>query len=85
MPRVVFTANLQRHLDAPPRQVQGQTVRQTLEAVFVDNPQLRGYILDDQDRLRHHVVLFVDGQRADLSDRIEPSAELYVLQALSGG
>ena len=85
MPRVVFTSNLQRHLNAPPREVQGKTVRETLQAVFTDNPQLRGYILDDQDRVRHHVVLFVDGQRADLNDPIEPHAELYVLQALSGG
>jgi molybdopterin synthase sulfur carrier subunit len=85
MPTVVFTSNLQRHLDAPPSAVDATTVRQALDAVFADNPQLRSYILDDQDRVRQHVVLFVDGQRADLNDAIAPQAELYVLQALSGG
>jgi molybdopterin synthase sulfur carrier subunit len=85
MPRVVFTSNLQRHLDVPPSSVEGNTVGEVLDAIFGDNPQLRSYILDDQDRVRQHVVLFVDGQRADLNDPIAPHAELYVLQALSGG
>lgn len=85
MPRVVFTSNLQRHLEAPPSAVEGDTVGEALDAVFADNPQLRSYILDDQGRVRHHVVLFVDGERADLNDPIAPQAELYVLHALSGG
>jgi molybdopterin synthase sulfur carrier subunit len=85
MARVVFTSNLRRHIDAPPTQVAGRTVRQVLDAVFRDNPRLRGYVLDDQGRVRHHVVLFVDGERADLGDAVTEANEIYVLQALSGG
>ena len=85
MPRVVFTSNLRRHIDAPPSQVNGSTVREVLEEVFSLNPKLRGYVLDDQDRVRHHVVLFVNGNRADLADPVDDSSEVYVLQALSGG
>jgi molybdopterin converting factor small subunit len=89
MPKVVFTANLERHLASPSRDVTGATVREALDAVFADNPRLRGYVLDDQDRLRHHVVVFVDGQRiADsvrLSDTVPDGGEIYVMQALSGG
>jgi molybdopterin converting factor small subunit len=85
MARVVFTSNLRRHIDAPPTQVAGKTVRQVLDAVFRDNPRLRGYVLDDQGRVRHHVVLFVDGERADLGDAVTEANEVYVLQALSGG
>lgn len=85
MPRVVFTSNLKRHLDAPPAEVAGQSVRDVLDAVFAGNPRLRGYILDDQGRVRHHVVVFVGGERADLDDSLAPDAEVFVLQALSGG
>jgi hypothetical protein len=56
MPRVVFTANLQRHVSAPPSEVAGRTVRAALEAVFTANPRLRNYVLDDKGRVRHHVV-----------------------------
>ena len=48
MPQVTFTPNLQRHLACPPRAVPGRTVAATLQAVFADNPALRGYVLDDQ-------------------------------------
>ena len=89
MPQVKFTQNLSRHLSAPPREVAGTTVRQSLEQVFRTNPQLRGYLLDDQGRLRKHVVIFVDGEmiedREGLSDAVQSSSELYVMQALSGG
>jgi hypothetical protein len=86
---VTFTANLRRHLEAPPVQVDGATVRDALEAVFRGNPRLRGYLLDDQGRLRRHVTVFVDGEavldRDGLADRLRPAAELFVMQALSGG
>ena len=85
MPRVVFTSNLKRHLDAPPADVEGKTVREVLQGVFAGNPRLRGYVLDEQDRIRHHVVVFVDGERSALDDPVAGSSEVYVLQALSGG
>lgn len=89
MPRVVFTSNLERHLPVPSQTVLGETVRAALEAVFAAHPRLRGYILDDQGRLRRHVVVFVDGVRiADpegLGDALREESEVYVMQALSGG
>ena len=89
MPQVSFTQNLQRHLNAPNAAVSGSTVREALDAVFAQNPQLRSYVLDDQGRLRKHVVVFVDGQiikdRLKLGDALEESSELLVMQALSGG
>ncbi|MCI0341795.1 MAG: MoaD/ThiS family protein [Planctomycetales bacterium] len=89
MPRVVFTPVLQRHVEATPATVPGATVREALEATFAAVPRLRGYVLDDQGALRHHVVVFVDGEavrdRERLSDPVTPAAEITVLQALSGG
>ena len=86
---VVFTPNLQRHVEAPPSDVGGATVRAVLDTVFVQNPRLRGYVLDDQGALRRHMVVFVDGQQIDdrvhLSDPVRDASEIYVMQALSGG
>ena len=89
MPQVVFTSNLQRHVDCPEAVVGGQTVSEALEAVFADNETLRGYVLDDQGRLRTHMVVFVDNapvkDRSDLTDEVSQTSEIYVMQALSGG
>jgi len=50
---------------------------------------VRGYLLDEQGRLRKHVCIFADGKRlpreAALSERIGPDCKVYVMQALSGG
>ena len=89
MPRVVFTANLQRHVACPEREVNGATVAQALAAVFAESPQVREYVLDEQGHVRKHVSIYVNGRRiADrerLSDSVAPESEIYVLQALSGG
>jgi len=89
MPRVVFTENLQRHVACPPVEVPGATVRDALENAFRDNARARGYVLDDQGELRKHMIVFVDGRqvadRRTLSDPVGEGAEIYVMQALSGG
>jgi len=89
MPNVVFTPHLKRHLDYEDQSVSAETVRESLDIVFNENSRLRGYILDDQSRLRQHVVIFIDGEtiqdRDGLSDSVGPSSEIYVMQALSGG
>lgn len=89
MPKVVFTANLKRHVECPPQEVGGATVREALDQVFGEAETLRGYVLDDQARVRQHVMIFVDGQpmleRETLSDTLASDSEIYVMQALSGG
>ncbi len=89
MPRVVFTSNLQRHVNCPEMQVAAGTVRTALSQVFATQPQARGYVLDEQGHLRKHVVVFVDGQRVRdrelLSDPVREASEVYVMQALTGG
>jgi len=67
----------------------GGTVGDALGAVFVQVPQLRGYLLDDRGLLRKHVCVFADGERlpgaAALGHPIRPDSQLHVMQALSGG
>jgi len=64
-------------------------VRDALDAYFARHGAARAYVLDEQGTLRHHVVVFVDGvqvrDRAALGEPVAPGAEIYVMQALSGG
>jgi sulfur-carrier protein len=89
MPRVVFAPSLRRHVDAPPREVDGSTVCEVLAAAFALQPRLAGYVLDEQGSLRKHVIVFVNGQRITdrdrLSDALVPADEVQVFQALTGG
>ena len=89
VPTVRFTANLQRHVPSPSVAVEGATVAECLAAAFDRNPRARGYVLDEHGALRRHMNVFVDGEqvrdRVRLRDAVGPSAEIYVMQALSGG
>lgn len=94
MAKVVLASQLARWLPTAPSgdmvlQMPGSTVREALDALFAQHPNLRGYVLDEHGRIRRHVALFVDGAAlphcSDLSQALGTHAELHVLQALSGG
>jgi hypothetical protein len=86
---VLFTPQLRRFTATPEVETAATTLRGALEDAFTHNPQLRGYVLDDQGHLRANVVVFVDGrrcrERVRLADSLGPGSTVYVLQALSGG
>jgi sulfur-carrier protein len=89
MAKVIFTANIQRHVACPTAAAAGATVREVLDNVFAENPQARAYVLDDQSGLRRHMTIFLDGEmirdRARLADAVTDTSTIYVFQALSGG
>ena len=89
MATVRFTQNIQRHVPCPRCEAPGSTLRAVLDAYFRENEQARGYVLDEQGRIRQHMVVFIDGEmvrdRDGLRDRVEPNSVIDVIQALSGG
>ena len=89
MPTVRFTDNIQRHVECPTREVEGTRVRDVLDAYFRANERARGYVLDDQGRLREHMAIFVNGgqlrDRVGLTDAVTSDGVIDVIQALSGG
>ncbi len=66
-------------------QVQGVSVSEALDDLFVAEPGLRGHLLDDEGNVRPHVLIFVNQVRAGLATPIPDGAEIQVLQAVSGG
>ena len=89
MPMVRFTRNIQRHVECPELSVAGSSVREVLESYFAAHSRARDYVLDDQNRLRQHMAVFIDGNhvfdRDGLADSVGPNSVLDIVQALSGG
>jgi hypothetical protein len=96
MAKVVLAPGLSRWLRTPDAaagetviDVDAPTLGAAFERVFDEHPRLRGYVLDEHAHVRHHVAVFVDGEsirdKSDLALPLAPRAEVYVLQALSGG
>jgi sulfur carrier protein ThiS len=89
MPRLKLTSHLARTAGGTEFQLTGETVRELLESCFALQPQLRGYLLDDQGTLRHHVAAFINGQpitdKDSLTQPVPSDGELFLMQALSGG
>ena len=86
MATVSFTPNLRRHVDTSRRQVSGSTIADLLENLFEAEPKLKNYVVDDQDRVRKHVNIFIDNEiTQDLTTPVHESTEIFIMQALSGG
>lgn len=68
---------------------EAQTMAGLVEALEQRAPGLAFYICDEAGRLRPHVNIFIDGKRIvdrqRLSDPVAENAEVFILQALSGG
>ena len=90
MPLVRFTENIQRHVACPDREVEGGTLREALDNYFVgEQAAARGYVLDDTGAMRKHMAIFINSEplydRKALSDKVNNSDTIDVMQALSGG
>jgi len=89
MAQIAFTRHLR---DVGPSELatyDGATIGELIEAVAADYPRLRGYVLDDQGRVRKHIAIFLDGEMQKRSEAlglpVGKDSEVYVFQALSGG
>jgi hypothetical protein len=89
MAQFFFTQQLARFTTVPQVVTSATRLRDGLDSAFAVNPQLAGYVLNEQGHLRENVVVFIDGRRATdrvrLDDPLQPDSKVYVLQALSGG
>lgn len=62
----------------------------TLSAVLADldrqYPGIRFRMIDEQDRIRRHIRIFVNGEQVpDLAQPLRVTDEVVIVQALSGG
>jgi molybdopterin synthase sulfur carrier subunit len=85
-----FSSHLKRFIDLPETHLAtGETVRDIVDALESSFPGVSGYLLHENGKLRQHVNLFLDDRmvsdREGLSDTLENTKTIYVMQALSGG
>lgn len=66
-------------------ELDGATAGAILRQLEEIHPQLRGWVLDEESRLRQHVNLFVNSHRAGLDTPLAPHDKLHVVQSISGG
>ena len=86
MAKVAFTPNLRRHISVEECSVPGNTVNELMLNLFEMEPLLRGYVLDDQSKIRKHVNIFLDSTLiTDLNTHVREDSEVFIMQALSGG
>lgn len=96
MPQVVLASSLARWLTPAPTPqsgerrltVAGATVRDVLDNLFAEFPNLRGYVSDEAGAVRHHVVIYVNDtalEKTALAEPLAADADVYLFQALSGG
>ena len=69
---------------------QANALGSTLNDVLVDldrqYPGIRFRIIDEQQRVRRHIRIFINGVTADsLVQTTQPDDEVIIVQALSGG
>ncbi len=65
---------------------QGATLRELLDDLDCQYSGIRFRIIDEQDRVRRHIRIFVNGEQVDaLSHPLRESDDVVIVQALSGG
>ena len=90
MVNINFTYALKRfYPDLASFDAEAKQVAEVLDIVENRFPGMKSYLVDDQGELRKHVNIFVNGSlikdRTKLSDALQDGAEVYIMQALSGG
>ena len=64
----------------------GATVDEALAHLDARFPGIRFRVVDEQNRIRLHMRIFVDGERAlSIDAPVKPKGEVHIFGALTGG
>ncbi len=63
----------------------GATIAEVIDALDTQVPGLRNRLVDAGPTLRRHINVYVNGEPADLSTPVPPSAAVHIIPAVSGG
>ena len=65
--------------------VSAASVLEMVEALDGRWPGMWDRLCDSTPRVRRHINIFVEGERATLETPLSPGAEVFVMTAISGG
>jgi molybdopterin converting factor small subunit len=84
--RVLIPTALQSYTRAARVEASGRTLGELLADIDRRYPGFRFRMIDEQDRMRPNMRVFVNGQGVrDLAQPLQPSDDVSIVQALSGG
>jgi molybdopterin synthase sulfur carrier subunit len=84
--KVLIPGGLRSYTERSEVEVSGATLGAVLAELERLYPGIRFRIIDEQDRIRRHIRMFVNGgQVRDLAQPLAAGDELVIVQALSGG
>jgi sulfur-carrier protein len=84
--KVLIPSSLRSYTEKSMAEARGATVGAVLSDLERQYPGIRFRVVDEQDRIRRHIRIFVDGvQVRDLAQPLDGAGEVIIVQALSGG
>lgn len=84
--KVLIPGALRSYTERGEVAVNGATLGAILDELDKRYSGIRFRIIDEQDQIRRHIRLFVNGEQVrDLSHPLDAKDELVIVQALSGG
>jgi molybdopterin synthase sulfur carrier subunit len=84
--RVLIPSALRSYTEASETEANGATLAELLQDLDRRYVGIRFRMVDEQDRIRRHIRIFVNGdQIRDLSHPLGGRDEVVIVQALSGG
>lgn len=83
---VLVPALLQLFPGAPRRiELNAATVAEMIDQLDARWPGMRDRLVDSTPRIRRHINVFMEGERAALQTPLAPNSEVYIITAISGG
>jgi molybdopterin converting factor small subunit len=84
--KVLIPGGLRTYTERSEVEVRGATLGAVLDELERLYPGIRFRMIDEQDQIRRHIRIFVNGtQLRDLGQALDARDELVIVQALSGG
>lgn len=84
--KVLIPSALRSYTQKGETEASGATLAAVLDDLERRYPGIRFRVIDEQDRIRRHIRIFVNGQQArDLAQPLAGTEEVIIVQALSGG
>jgi molybdopterin converting factor small subunit len=84
--KVMIPSSLRSYTERGVTDASGVTLAAVLDDLERQYPGIRFRMIDEQDRIRRHIRIFVNGEQArDLAQPLNGADEVIIVQALSGG
>jgi molybdopterin converting factor small subunit len=84
--KVLIPSALRSYTEKGEADAHGATLADVLVDLDRQYAGIRFRMIDEQDRIRRHIRIFVNGEQArDLSQPLAATDEVIIVQALSGG